>query len=235
MIAVVDKRDVQNTEEFSHQMMDAFLLDREVEGVTPAIRRVLHAANATEIDFVMGVQVASRHSSHSQGWRRYVYACPSLLSAADYRIFVGNLTVKHGATWAVFGRRPLLMRARGMAREGMMDRAFGVMEEEAALPDGILLKGVPVALNAMPEKAMAMPAMPAMPEKAMAAAPAVPAVPAVPEAAEKAVVLEPVLMAKRRYMPGWNTRREPTINRQAWIPVVSHAEAEGEGEHAIGR
>ena len=110
-----------------------------------------------------------------------------------------------------------------------MDRAFGVMEEEAALPDDILLKGVPVALNAMPEKAMAMPAMP---EKAMAAAPAVPAV---PEAAEKAVVLEPVLMAKRRYMPGWNTRREPTINRQAWIPVVSHAEAEGEGEHAIGR
>ena len=229
MIAVVDKRDVQNTEEFSHQMMDAFLLDREVKGVTPAIRRVLHAANATEIDFVMGVQVASRHSSHSQGWRRYVYACPSLLSAADYRIFVGNLTVKHGATWAVFGRRPLLMRARGMAREDMMDRAFGVMEEEEALPDDILLKGVPVALNAMPEKAMAMPAMP---EKAMAAAPAVPAV---PEVAEKAVVLEPVLMAKRRYMPGWNTRREPTINRQAWIPVVSHAEAEGEGEHAIGR
>lgn len=229
MIAVVDKRDVQNTEEFSHQMMDVFLLDREVEGVTPAIRRVLHAANATEIDFVMGVQVASRHSSHSQGWRRYVYACPSLLSAADYRIFVGNLTVKHGATWAVFGRRPLLMRARGMAREDMMDRAFGVMEEEAALPDDILLKGVPVALNAMPEKAMAMPAMP---EKAMAAAPAVPAV---PEVAEKAVVLEPVLMAKRRYMPGWNTRREPTINRQAWIPVVSHAETEGEGEHAIGR
>ena len=229
MIAVVDKRDVQNTEEFSHQMMDAFLLDREVKGVTPAIRRVLHAANATEIDFVMGVQVASRHSSHSQGWRRYVYACPSLLPAADYRIFVGNLTVKHGATWAVFGRRPLLMRARGMAREDMMDRAFGVMEEEAALPDDILLKGVPVALNAMPEKAMAMPAMP---EKAMAAAPAVPAV---PEVAEKAVVLEPVLMTKRRYMPGWNTRREPTINRQAWIPVVSHAEAEGEGEHAIGR
>lgn len=229
MIAVVDKRDVQNTEEFSHQMMDAFLLDREVKGVTPAIRRVLHAANATEIDFVMGVQVASRHSSHSQGWRRYVYACPSLLPAADYRIFVGNLTVKHGATWAVFGRRPLLMRARGMAREDMMDRAFGVMEEEAALPDDILLKGVPVALNAMPEKAMAMPAMP---EKAMAAAPAVPAV---PEVAEKAVVLEPVLMAKRRYMPGWNTRREPTINRQAWIPVVSHAETEGEGEHAIGR
>ena len=229
MIAVEDKRDVQNTEEFSHQMMDAFLLDREVEGVTPAIRRVLHAANATEIDFVMGVQVASRHSSHSQGWRRYVYACPSLLPAADYRIFVGNLTVKHGATWAVFGRRPLLMRARGMAREDMMDRAFGVMEEEAALPDDILLKGVPVALNAMPEKAMAMPAMP---EKAMAAAPAVPAV---PEVAEKAVVLEPVLMAKRRYMPGWNTRREPTINRQAWIPVVSHAETEGEGEHAIGR
>ena len=228
MIAVVDKRDVQNTEEFSHQMMDAFLLDREVKGVTPAIRRVLHAANATEIDFVMGVQVASRHSSHSQGWRRYVYACPSLLSAADYRIFVGNLTVKHGATWAVFGRRPLLMRARGMAREDMMDRAFGVMEEEA-LPDDILLKGVPVALNAIPEKAMAMPAMPAMPEKAMAAAPAVPAVP------EAAVVLEPVLMTKRRYMPGWNTRREPTINRQAWIPVVSHAEAEGEGEHAIGR
>ena len=219
MIAVVDKRDVQNTEEFSHQMMDAFLLDREVEGVTPAIRRVLHAANATEIDFVMGVQVASRHSSHSQGWRRYVYACPSLLPAADYRIFVGNLTVKHGATWAVFGRRPLLMRARGMAREDMMDRAFGVMEEEAALPDDILLKGVPVALNAMPEKAMA----------------AAPAVPAVPEVAEKAVVLEPVLMAKRRYMPGWNTRREPTINRQAWIPVVSHAETEGEGEHAIGR
>lgn len=232
MIAVVDKRDVQNTEEFSHQMMGAFLLDREVEGVTPAIRRVLHAANATEIDFVMGVQVASRHFSHPQGWRRYVYACPSLLSAADYRIFVGNLTVKHGATWAVFGRRPLLMRARGMAREDMMDRAFGVMEEEAALPDDILLKGVPVALNAMPEKAMAMPAMPAMPEKAMAAAPAVPAV---PEVAEKAVVLEPVLMAKRRYLPGWNTRREPTINRQAWIPVVSHAEAEGEGEHAIGR
>ena len=229
MIAVVDKRDVQNNEEFSHQMMDAFLLDREVEGVTPAIRRVLHAANATEIDFVMGVQVASRHSSHSQGWRRYVYACPSLLPAADYRIFVGNLTVKHGATWAVFGRRPLLMRARGMAREDMMDRAFGVMEEEAALPDDILLKGVPVALNAMPEKAMAMPAMP---EKAMAAAPAVPAV---PEVAEKAVVLEPVLMAKRRYMPGWNTRRAPTINRQAWIPVVSHAETEGEGEHAIGR
>ena len=113
-----------------------------------------------------------------------------------------------------------------------MDRAFGVMEEEAALPDDILLKGVPVALNAMPEKAMAMPAMPAMPEKAMAAAPAVPAV---PEVAEKAVVLEPVLMAKRRYLPGWNTRREPTINRQAWIPVVSQAEAEGEGEHAIGR
>mgnify|MGYP004695096111 FL=1 len=64
MIAVVDKRDVQNTEEFSHQMMDVFLLDREVKGVTPAIRRVLHAANATEIDFVMGVQVASRHFSH---------------------------------------------------------------------------------------------------------------------------------------------------------------------------
>ena len=110
-----------------------------------------------------------------------------------------------------------------------MDRAFGVMEEEEALPDDILLKGVPVALNAIPEKAMAMPAMPAMPEKAMAAAPAVPAVP------EAAVVLEPVLMTKRRYMPGWSTRREPTINRQAWIPVVSHAEAEGEGEHAIGR
>lgn len=225
MIAVVDKRDVQNTEEFSHQMMDAFLLDREVEGVTPAIRRVLHAANATEIDFVMGVQVASRRSSHSQGWRRYVYACPSLLPAADYRIFVGNLTVKHGTTWAVFGRRPL-MRARAMAREDMMDRAFGVeMEEEAALPDGILFKGAPaVALNAMPEKAMAVPAMAAAP-----------GVPEAAEAAEKAVVLEPVLMAKRRYMPGWHTRREPTINRQAWIPVVSHAEAEGEGEHAIGR
>ena len=81
MIAVVDKRDVQNTEEFSHQMMDAFLLDREVEGVTPSTRRVLHAANATEIDFVMGVQVASRRFSHSQGWRRYVYACPSIASS----------------------------------------------------------------------------------------------------------------------------------------------------------
>lgn len=221
MIAVVDKRDVQNTEEFSHQMMDAFLLDREVEGVTPAIRRVLHAANATEIDFVMGVQVTSRRSSHPQGWRRYVYACPSLLPAADYRIFVGNLTVKHGATWAVFGRRPL-MRARGMAREDMMDRAFGV--EEAVL-DGVLFKGAPaVALNAMPEKVMAMPAMAAAP-----------AVPEAAEAVEKAVVLEPVLMAKRRYMPGWSTRREPTINRQAWIPVVAHTEAAGEGEHAIGR
>ena len=153
-----------------------------------------------------------------------MYACPSLLSAADYRIFVGNLTVKHGAAWAVFGRRPL-MRARGMAKEDMMDRAFGVEMEEAALPDGILLKGAPaVALNAMPEKAMAMPAMAAAP-----------AAPAVPEVAEKAVVLEPVLMAKRRYMPGWHTHREPTVNRQAWIPVVSHAEAEGEGEHAIGR
>lgn len=65
---------------------------------------------------------------------------------------MGNLTVKHGATWAVFGRRPLLMRARGMARGDMMDRAFGVMEEEAALPDDILLKGVPVALNAMPRE-----------------------------------------------------------------------------------
>lgn len=58
MIAVVDKRDVQNTEDFRHQMLDAFLLDREVQGVTPAIRHILHTANATEIDFVMGVQVA---------------------------------------------------------------------------------------------------------------------------------------------------------------------------------
>ena len=99
----------------------------------------------------------------------------------------------------------------------------------AAQPKARILSHLFFRASVLPEKAMAMPAMP---EKAMAAAPAVPAV---PEVAEKAVVLEPVLMAKRRYMPGWNTRREPTINRQAWIPVVSHAEAEGEGEHAIGR
>ena len=144
----------------------------------------------------------------------------------DFNIFVGNLTVKYHPSWAVFGRRPLLMRARGMARNGMMDRAFDVMEEEA-LPDGVMLNAAPaVVLNAMPARLM---------NAKLAVEAAVPAVLAVLAAPAMPAVPEPRLMMKRRYTPFWRPHREPLASRQAWIPVVNHKEAEGQGTHSIGR
>ena len=153
MVSVIDKKDVQNMDDFRHQMMDAFLLTNEIQDVTPAIRQVIHSSDLTEIDFVMGVQVPPPLSSHPQGWRRFVYECPTLLSPTAYNMFIGNLTVKqsHSFDWG----RPVLLGARGAINAAVFDDADRMNDEveEAAvpvafaLPQGAMMKGARAMLR----------------------------------------------------------------------------------------
>jgi len=60
---MVDKKGIDNVENFSHQFMDDYLLNQELHGVNDIVKQMLHSRDLQGLDLLMGVQ----------GWRRFVY------------------------------------------------------------------------------------------------------------------------------------------------------------------
>ena len=88
-MAVVDKRNIENLDNFRNQMMDEFLFRSEVSQLTNQMKRFVHELNMEEIDYLLGVQE----------WRRFVFQCSDRMPSDQSNRLLGNITClnqKHG-------------------------------------------------------------------------------------------------------------------------------------------
>lgn len=144
MLMITDKKDVKNLGNFKNQMMDEFLLGSEVLDFTDTIKRFLHESNMEELDYLMGVQ----------GWRRFVFQCPTQISPKQANLVLGAITAIQGDDsdytnefhlMKSFRRRSRASRMEDPIRMNLMAAPQAAMMEEA--------KAIPPVL---PERAMAM-------------------------------------------------------------------------------
>ena len=144
MLMITDKKDVKNLGNFKNQMMDEFLLGSEVLVFTDTIKRFLHESNMEELDYLMGVQ----------GWRRFVFQCPTQISPKQASLVLGAITAIQGDDsdytndfhlMKSFRRRSRASRMEDPIRMNLMAAPQAAMMEEA--------EDIPPVL---PERAMAM-------------------------------------------------------------------------------
>ena len=143
MLMITDKKDVKNLDNFKNQMMDEFLLGSEVLDFTDTIKRFLHDSNMEELDYLMGVQ----------GWRRFVFQCPTQIPPKQATLVLGTVTAIQG-------------NASDYTNEFYLMNSFRMRSRASRMEDPIRMNLMAAPQAAMKEEAQAIP--PVLPERAMA-------------------------------------------------------------------
>ena len=148
MLMVIDKRDVKNLGNFKNQMMDEFLLGSEVLDFTDTMKRFLHESNMEELDYLMGVQ----------GWRRFVFQCPTEIPPKQANLVLGNLTAVQADPSDNANEldpiSPFGMFARGNRRDDRIRMNLMAAPRAAMMED--VREEVDAVPPVVPERAMAM-------------------------------------------------------------------------------
>ena len=144
MLMITDKKDVKNLGNFKNQMMDEFLLGSEVLVFTDTIKRFLHESNMEELDYLMGVQ----------GWRRFVFQCPTQISPKQANLVLGAITAIQGDDSDYTNEFHLMKSFRRRSRASRMEDPIRM--NLMAAPQAAMMEEAEAIPPVLPERAMAM-------------------------------------------------------------------------------
>lgn len=144
MLMITDKKDVKNLGNFKNQMMDEFLLGSEVLVFTDTIKRFLHESNMEELDYLMGVQ----------GWRRFVFQCPTQISPKQANLVLGAITAIQGDDSDYTNEFHLMKSFRRRSRASSMEDPIRM--NLMAAPQAAMMEEAEAIPPVLPERAMAM-------------------------------------------------------------------------------
>lgn len=144
MLMITDKKDVKNLGNFKNQMMDEFLLGSEVLVFTDTIKRFLHESNMEELDYLMGVQ----------GWRRFVFQCPTQISPKQANLVLGAITAIQGDDSDYTNEFHLMKSFRRRSRASRMEDPIRM--NLMAAPQATMMEEAEAIPPVLPERAMAM-------------------------------------------------------------------------------
>ena len=144
MLMITDKKDVKNLGNFKNQMMDEFLLGSEVLVFTDTIKRFLHESNMEELDYLMGVQ----------GWRRFVFQCPTQISPTQANLVLGAITAIQGGDSDYTNEFHLMKSFRRRSRASRMEDPIRM--NLMAAPQAAMMEEAEAIPPVLPERAMAM-------------------------------------------------------------------------------